>query len=410
MKKPILALACVLMLAATEARAEAAHWLATWGASPVTPTPPGGPPARSTPSFNNQTVRQIVRISAGGRRVRIRLSNAYGTAPLTIGAARIALAGGGPAVKAGSDHAITFNGKPSAVIPPGAPLLSDPVDLPTSALAQLAISLYLPGDTGPCTCHALGMQTAYVSDTGDFTAANFAPKGTVGARPFLAAVEVETTAPAKAIVTLGDSITDGVGSTLGANHRWPDLLAERLAARSPRQAWGVVNQGISGNRITDDGAGQNALARFDRDVLATPGAAYVVVFEGVNDLGLSYGRGLPPGAAPPRGKVTADDLIAGYRQLIDRAHGQGLKMIGATIAPYEGASYWSPEGEAVRQAVNSWIRTGKAFDGVLDFDAAVRDPAHPSQMKDGLHAGDHLHGSDAGYRAMVGVIDLNLFR
>ncbi|MEO6379747.1 MAG: SGNH/GDSL hydrolase family protein [Caulobacteraceae bacterium] len=410
MKKRLLALSCVMMLAAAEARAETAKWVAAWGASPVTPSPAGGPPGRSTPSFNNQTIRQVVRISAGGRKVRIRLTNLYGAAPLKIGAAHIAMAGEGPAIKAGTDKALTFNGKRDATIAPGAPLLSDPVDLPTKALDQLAISLYVPGDTGPCTCHALAMQTGYVSDAGDFTGANFTPKSTTNARPFLASVEIETTAPAKAVIAFGDSITDGVGSTAGANRRWPDLLAERLIKRSPNQAWGMVNQGISGNRITDDGAGQNAQARFDRDVLATPGAAYVVVFEGVNDIGLSYGRGLPPGAAAPRAKVTADDLIAGYRQLIARAHAQGIKIFGATITPYEGASYWAPEGEAVRQAVNTWIRTGKAFDGVIDFDAAVRDPAKPSQMKDGFHAGDHLHGSDAGYKVMANSIDLNLFR
>src|SRR4051812_24937460 len=206
MKTRILALACALLLTAAEARAETAKWVAAWGASPVTPSPAGGPPGRSTPSFNNQTIRQVVRISAGGRRVRIRLTNVYGTAPLKIGAAHIAMAGDGPAIEEGTDKTLTFNGKPDAVIAPGAPLLSDPVDLPTKALAQLAISLYLPGDTGPCTCHALAVQTGYVSDTGDFTGANFNPKSTTSARPFLASVEIETTAPAKAVIAFGDSI------------------------------------------------------------------------------------------------------------------------------------------------------------------------------------------------------------
>jgi len=404
-----LGLALALAFAATQADAATAQWVGTWGAAPVTPAAPGGPPQFATPSFSNQTIRQVVRTSAGGKRLRVRLTNLYGAGPLAIGAAQIALAGEGGQIKPGSDKPLTFAGKTTANIPAGAPLLSDPVDLPTSALTSLAITLYLPGETGPCTCHGVAMQTGYVGP-GDLTsAASFPTTTVIRTRPFLAGVEVETAAPAKVIVTYGDSITDGVGSTNDANRRWPDLLAERLNARSPRQAWGVVNMGISGNRVLADGAGQNALARFDRDVLATPGAAYVVVFEGVNDLGVAYGRALPPGAVAGA-KVTADDLIAGYRQLIDRGRAKGLKVIGATIAPYEGASYWTPEGEAVRQAVNAWIRTGKGFDGVIDFDAAVRDPAKPSQMKDGMHAGDHLHGSDAGYKAMAEAIDLSLFR
>jgi len=226
---------------------------------------------------------------------------------------------------------------------------------------------------------------------------------------------VETEAAGKSIVVLGDSISDGVGSTPNANHRWPDLLADRLKARGGRGAWGVVNMGISGNRVLNDGAGQSALARFDRDVLSVPGAAYVIIFEGVNDLGISYGHMSGPLAErfkslAPAHQATAEAMIAGYRQLIDRAHEKGLKVLGATITPYEGAAYYSPEGEAVRQAINRWIREGHAFDGVLDFDAAIRDPQTPSQIKEGLHAGDHLHGSDAGYQVLAHSIDLTLFK
>lgn len=402
-----LGLAFALAMAATGA--QAADWVTTWGAAPVTPTPAGGPPNRATPSFDNQTIRQVVRVSTGGQRVRVRFSNAYGAQPLAIGAARIAVAEGQGA-KAGTDKVLTFGGKPNVLIAAGAPMLSDPVDLAVEDLATLAITLYVPGQTGPCSCHALAMQTGYVA-AGDQTAAAQFPETTkLLNRAFIAGVEVERARPGKAVVAFGDSITDGVGSTLDANRRWPDLLAERLVKRNPRQGFGVVNMGISGNRVTDDGAGQSALARFDRDVLSVPGAAYVIIFEGVNDLGISYGNALPPGAAPPRLKVTGDDLIAGYRQLIDRAHARGIKVFGATIAPYEGASYWHANGEAARQQVNTWIRESKSFDGVLDFDAAVRDPAKPSQMKDGFHSGDHLHGSDAGYKAMVDAINLDLFR
>jgi lysophospholipase L1-like esterase len=402
-----LGLACALALMATHA--QAADWVATWGAAPVTPTPAGGPPGRTTPSFDNQTIRQVVRISTGGQRVRIRLSNAYGAQPLTIGAARIAVAEGQGA-KAGTDLALTFNGKKDVLIAAGAPMLSDPVDLKVEDFATLAITLYLPGQTGPCTCHALAMQTGYVAPGDQTGAAQFPAETKLLNRAFLAGVEVERARHGTAVVAFGDSITDGLGSTADANRRWPDLLAERLAKRYPRRGLGMVNMGISGNRVTDDGAGQSALARFDRDVLSVPGAAYVIVFEGVNDLGISYGNALPPGAAPPRLKVTGDDIIAGYRQLIDRAHARGIKVFGATIAPYEGASYWAANGEAARQQVNAWIRESKAFDGVIDFDAAVRDPDKPTQMKDGFHSGDHLHGSDAGYQAMADSINLDLFR
>jgi len=213
-------------------------------------------------------------------------------------------------------------------------------------------------------------------------------------------------------VTLGDSITDGVGSTSAANHRWPDILAERLAARRGA-SFGVVNQGISGNRVLADGAGESALARLDRDVLAVAGATHVIVFEGINDIGIGFGSfGGPPGAAaamPRSVPVTAETLIGGYRQIIARAHARGLAVYGATIAPYEGAAYYSPEGERVRQRVNAWIRESGEFDAVLDFDAVLRDSHEPGRMADGLHSGDFLHGSDAGYEAMAQSIDLALF-
>jgi lysophospholipase L1-like esterase len=257
------------------------------------------------------------------------------------------------------------------------------------------------------------MQAAFVSAAGDFTAGAFTPAETVQARAFLSGVEVLTNA-AGVVVTLGDSITDGVGSTAGANRRWPDLLAERLAARRRGGRIGVVNHGISGNRVLNDGAGASALARFDRDVLSVPGATHVIVFEGVNDLGFAFGSFEGPLAAmrslfPAGMPATLETMIAGYRQLIARARAAGLEIYGATIAPYEGAAYFSAEGEAVRQAVNSWIRDSGEFDAVLDFDAVLRDPAQPARMKDGLHSGDFLHGSDAGYRAVADSIDLGLF-
>ncbi len=413
---------CLLVSLAWTLPSAAAEWVATWGAAPLPPTPAGGPfPA--TPSFSNQTIRQVVRIGVGGERVRIRFTNEYGAKPLTIGAARVALADASGAAQAGTDKEILFAGKPSALVPAGAPLLSDPIALPVKGLSSLSISVYLPEETGPCTCHDTAMQTGYVSDSGNFTKEAFKPGQTIQRRAFLSGVEVESAAAAKVIVAFGDSITDGVGSTPDTNRRWPDRLLERLAARGGRPGWGMVNMGISGNRVLNDNAGQSALARFDRDVLAVPGVAYVIVFEGVNDLGTSFGAFEGPFAGfkgmVPAHKATAEALIAGYQQLIARAHSKGVKVFGATIAPYEGAFYYSAEGEAQRQAVNQWIRQsigqsigkrGAFFDGVLDFDAVLRDPAKPTQIKDGLHAGDHLHGSDAGYEAVAGSIDLSLFK
>ena len=388
------------------------QWVATWGAAPLPPSVAQGPfPA--TPGFANQTIRQTLRVSAGGSRIRIRFTNEYGNKPLTIGAAVVALSDEAGNIQAGTEHRVLFSGQPGVKVPAASPFVSDPIELPVKALSAITISAYFPEETGPCTCHQTGMQKMFVSDTGDFTDKAFTPKQTLQYRAFISGVEADAGRKARTVVVLGDSISDGIGSTVDANHRWPDLLANRLNAGSSGP-WGVVNMGISGNQVLNDGAGQSALARFDRDVLSVPGVHAVVIFEGVNDLGISYGARPPaggrPGFAAPAEKVTRESMIAGYRQLIARAHEKGLKVIGATITPYGGAGYYSSEGDAVREAINQWIRTGGEVDGVMDFDAAIRDPAKPTQIKDGFHAGDHLHGSDAGYVAMATGIDLKLFR
>ena len=412
--RKLLGLACICLLVLPMSTiGHAAEWVQTWGAAPLPPSAAMGPfPA--TPEFANQTIRQTIRVSVGGPRVRLRLSNEYGTKPLTIGAVRVALADEKGNVRSGTSRQVLFSGKPTASVPPGSPYLSDPIDLPVSALSSLSISIYVPDDTGPCTCHATGLQTAFVSDAGDFTDKAFTPARTMEFRAFLSGIEVETAGAGRALVVVGDSISDGAGSTLDANQRWPDHLANRLNAKGA-PGWGVVNMGISGNRVLGDGAGESALARFDRDVLSTAGVKMVILFEGVNDLGISYGRfegemaevvkSLASGS-----KATAESMIAGYRQLIARARARGLKVLAATILPYGGAMYYSEEGEAVRQAINTWIRTGGEVDGVLDFDAVVRDPAKPNQIKDGFHSGDYLHGSDAGYAAMAASVDLSLFK
>jgi lysophospholipase L1-like esterase len=402
--------ACAIALTAAPASAES--WARSWAASPQAPTPAGGP-FPGSPTFHDQTVRQIVRLSGGGAKVRIRFTNEYGTTPVQVGGAHVALAGDGSAIRPGTDHVLTFGGNTTATIAPGAPLLSDPVEMKAAPLSRLAISLYLPGQVDSCTCHGTAMQAGYVVP-GDATgAASLTDAKPMTNRAMISGVDVLSQRPAKTIVAFGDSITDGVGSTPGADRRWPDQFADRLV-KAGGAAVDVANEGISGNRVLGDGAGVSALARFDRDVLATPGLAYVIVFEGINDIGIGYApKGGPmsrfrlPNAGPP---PTADDLIAAYRQLIARAHEKGVRIYGATITPYEGAVYASPEGEKVREAVNHWIRTGHGFDGVLDFDKATRDPAHPTRFRDGYHAGDHLHGSDKGYTAIAKSIDLKLFR
>ncbi len=373
-------------------------WVATWGASPVAPLPAN----TTNPGFTGQTVRMVVHTSVGGSDVRVRLSNAFGSDSLSIGAAHIALRGKDAGTAPGTDRVLTFGGSGSTIIPPGALVVSDSVKLNVPALSDLTVSLFLSGPTGQATWHPAAHATTYVSPPGDFTLDPQMPVDhTVTSWFYLTDVEVTASKDTMAIVTLGDSITDGTASTTDANHRWPNYLAERLAARHLKIA--VVDQGIGGNRVLHDIAGPNALARFDRDVLAQAGARYVTVLLGINDIGRSA-TGQPPQP------VSADEIIAGHQQMIIRAHQLGLKILGCTLTPFEGAAYFSPEGEAKREAVNKFVRTGGAYDGVIDFDAAVRDPSHPTRFLPTYDSGDHLHPNDAGYQAMGNAIDLSLFR
>jgi lysophospholipase L1-like esterase len=376
-------------------------WVGTWGASPQWPVNALG----SAPSFTNQTVREIVQISVGGGRFRVRLTNEFGTQPLLIGAAHIAISAGGAAIESGTDRVLTFGGQPSILVPPGAPALSDPVDLPAAHLAHLAISIYLPQTTGPATWHLDGNQTAYIV-LGDATSASDLGAGatTSIARFFLSSIEAASSDCKSVVVTLGDSITDGTGSTIDTNQRWPDFLAERLITPSGLTDTGVVNEGIAGNRILHTDVGPNALSRFDRDVLATPGVRFVTVLLGINDIGL--------GGSIPTEAVTADDIIGGYRQLIARAHSHSILIYGATLTPFDnfGSPYFSAANEAERQQVNAWIRASGEFDAVIDFDEVVRDPNNPSKLLPAFDSGDHLHPNNAGYRAMANSIDRELFK
>jgi len=385
------------------------EWIGTWTASPQ---PVWGPDFFAPLSFPrnlwNQTIRQVARASIGGNQVRVVLSNEYGDQPLVIGSATVGLSGGGAAVKDGSNKPVTFGGKPSITIPPGAPAVSDPVDLKVAPLESLAISLYLPKVAPATTMHWDGRQTAYIV-AGDKTAdADIKPDTTSLSRLFLNGILVNAPDDARAIVTFGDSITDGDGSTADANHRWPDLLAERL-----KEAGGapvaVLNEGISGARVLSDRMGVNALARFDEDVLSHPHVDTVILMMGINDIGWP-GSPLDSGPAP-----SAEDVIDGYKQLIARAHDHDIRIIGATLTPFAVAfkgtpleGYYSDEKEAKRVAINDWIRNSKAFDGVIDFDAVVRDSANPKQIQKAFDKGDNLHPNDAGYKAMADSIDLKL--
>jgi lysophospholipase L1-like esterase len=356
-------------------------------------------------NFNNQTLRQIVRTSVGGDRIRVILSNVFGTAPLAIGGASVAVREKEAAIVPKSDRMLAFGGSPSTVVPAGAVVFSDPVNLTVSPQTDLAIDLYLPGDTAstpsPVATHIGALQTNFVSATGNHVAAPDLPvMTTTQAWFFLARVEVMTTERTGTIVTFGDSITDGTRSTANANKRWPDYLARRLMKDGNGAKWGVLNAGIAGNRVLSDGAGVSALARFDRDALLQTGVTHVIVLEGINDIGFARSNPSPSVA----------DLIAGHRQLIERAHARGLRIYGATLLPFEGAAYWTAEGEAKRQALNEWIRTSKAYDGVIDFDAAVRDPRQPTILLSMYDSGDRLHPSDAGYEAMANMVDLDLFK
>jgi lysophospholipase L1-like esterase len=377
------------------------------GAAPA-PAPPaaagGGRGGFQPPTtLANQTIRQIVRTSIGGKRVRIVLSNAFGTAPIDIGAGHVALRDKDANIVAASAKPLTVAGASTFSVLAGATVVSDPVDLAVAPVSDLVVDLFVPGDLGvnpsPVTTHNGASQTNFVSEAGNHSGAATLPvSARSGAWFLLARVEVAAPNGTGAVVAFGDSITDGARSTADTNNRWPDQLARRLALRKGAGV-AVLNAGISGNRVLGDGAGVSALARFDRDVLMQTGVTHVVVMEGINDIGIARANPSP----------SAADLIAGHKQLIERAHARGLKIYGATLTPYEGAAYFSPEGEAKRQALNQWIRMGGAYDGVIDFDMVTRDPAAPTKFLPAYDSGDHLHPGDAGYKAMGDAVDLALF-
>lgn len=404
----LLALALGMPGAPALAQKADAPWAATWGAAPAAAAPD------QTENLDGQTVRLIVRASAGGRQVRIRLSNEFGGEPLRIGAARVALRAAGASFLPGSERAVTFDGEPGVTIPAGEPVYSDPVALDVRALAELAVSLYFPGEVKASTVHRNAFQTSYLSFPGNFVGiSNFPTARSITAWPFLTEVDVRPAGNRQTLVAFGDSITEGANTTPDANRRWPDLLAQRMhgaAAPAGVARLGVVNRGIGGNRLLRDGAsapfGKAGLARFERDALGTAGVGHVIVFLGINDIG-HPGNSSPSSEAP-----SAQDVIDGYRQLVARARAKGVRVYGGTLTPFEGTTlpgYYSADKEAVRQAVNQWIRAGGEFDGVIDFDQALRDPAHPGRLLAAYDSGDHLHPNDAGMQALANAVPLELF-
>jgi lysophospholipase L1-like esterase len=410
------------------AKPDGQRWIGTW-ATAAQPSPPG-----RVQAFRNQTLRLIVHMSIGGPKVRIKISNTFGDGPLLIGGAHIARRTTAADIDTASDRALTFGGQLSTTIPAGSTAVSDPADLNVPALSDLAVSLFLPQTTQATTSHILALQTSYVSPaTGDATAAGkFPVANTITSWPFLTGVDVAASARGAAIVAFGSSTTDGDGSTKDANHRWPDVLAERLQKAGGRAAeLGVLNLGIIGNRLLSDnhsprqaggpfgavlerfgGAlGPSGLARFERDVLDQAGVKYVILVLGINDI-------LFPGSFIPISEsVSAQSLISGNHELIARAHKKGIRVIETTIPPFEDATFnsptikfYTPEHEAVRQEVNAWIRSSREFDGVIDFDEVLRDPSHPARLLPAYDSGDHLHANDAGYIASGNTIPLALFR
>jgi lysophospholipase L1-like esterase len=396
------------------------RWIGTWATAAQQPLP--GTPQ----SFQNQTLRLIVHTSAGGKRVRIKISNTYGEHPLPIGGAHIARRTVEADIDPASDRVLKFHGEASTKVPARSMVVSDPVDLAVPALSDLAISLFFPEATQATTYHIVAKQTSYIStETGDSTAdAKFPAAKKIRSWPFLTGVDVEVSHGGAAIVALGSSLTDGDGSTTDTNRRWPDMLAERLQKEGGRYAEvGVLNEGIIGNRLLEDSPaqqlaqygpalGEAGLARFERDVLAQAGVKYVFVGLGINDIAF------PGSLTPPAETVSAESIISGYRHLIARAHKKGMLVIGTTNPPFEDSflntagskvTFYTPDKESVRQKVNAWILGSKEFDAAVDFDAVVRDPNHPTRILPAYDSGDHLHPNDAGYTATANAIPLAIF-
>jgi len=431
MRSHVLFFCAALSLARAQAPAPGEHWVATWATAqqlyraggggrgapvapaaplPQTPPPPVQGPQRRFPvppplqNLNNQTIRMMARTSIGGRTVRVRLSSALGSPEVELGAAHIAIRARDSAIVPGTDRPLTFGGNRAATIYAGETLLSDPVKLDLPPLTEVAVSLYLPGETGVPTSHTFALHTTYISKEGDFTGQPEIadPATTRESYYWLAGIDVLAPAGAGALVTFGDSITDGDQSTHETDGMWPAVLAARLQSNKATSHVAVVNAGISGNRVL--GNNGSGLARLYHDALSQPGIRWMTILEGINDI--TGGSRDLPGAK----KITAEALIAAYRQMIDAAHMYGVKVIGCTLTPYAGSNVYTAYGEQVRETVNQWIRTGGAFDAVVDFEAATRDPKDPRRYRAEADSPDMLHPANPGYKLMGDAVDLKIFR
>ncbi len=398
---------CAAARSQSQPATTASIWVASWGASQQIPEPQN---ALSADDLTDATVRQVLHLSIGGPAVRVHLSNAFGTEALHIATVHIArpVSPASPAIDPASDRPLTFAGSTEAVIPPGAELISDPVDLAVPPLADLAVTFHLQSPPVRETGHPGSRATSYYVHGDQVSAATLVEPKHVDHWYQVSEVDVQAPPGSATVVVLGDSITDGHGATTNGNDRWTDVLAGRLQSSPATRNIGVSNQGIGGNHLLTDGLGPNALARFDRDVLAPTGVRWVIVFEGVNDLG---GLARDGEVSATQHAALVERVLAAYQQIMVRAHAHGLHVFGATITPYVGSSYYHPGplNEADRQAVNRWIRASGNFDAVIDFDGVVRDPQHPDRLLPAYDCGDHLHPSPAGYKAMGDEISLSLF-
>jgi lysophospholipase L1-like esterase len=403
--KSLVAFALILAAATASAQVAMQTWTGSWAASQQLPEPQN---SLAPDDLRDATLRQIVHLSVGGSAIRIHLSNAFGTQPLHLASVHVArpVSAASAKIDPASDRAVTFSGSPDVIIPAGAEYLSDPLAFPVLPLSDLVVSIHLDDAPASQTGHPGSRATSYLAHGDAVAAADL-----VDAKKFdhwyqLAGVDVA--GGFGTVVALGDSITDGHGATTNGNDRWTDVLAQRLQANDATRGIGVLNQGIGGNHLLTDGLGPNVLARFDRDVLAQTGVRWVIVLEGVNDLG-----GLTRLSDPPQEAHTAfvRRLLASYEQIIVRAHDAHLRVIGATILPYTDSDYYHPpaSNEADRQTINAWIRAAGHFDAVVDFDKALADPARPNHLNPAYDSGDHLHPSAAGYRAMGELVPLALF-
>jgi lysophospholipase L1-like esterase len=381
------------------AERDGTHWVGTWTAAPA--------PAEGV-AFSNHTLRMVPRVSIGGSTLRVRISTACGARPLPIGAAWVGLRRAGPVLVPGSNRRLTFGGDNGATVAAGALVVSDPVELTFAPLSDLAVSLHLPGDV-PATFAITGRyarQTNYISPPGEFAADEVMPVGRLTDDwYFVCGIDVVASPHTGAVVAIGDSLTDANISTHDGHHSWPSQLARRLVARPHGRPMAVMNQGLGGNRILRDIRGDSGLRRFDRDVVAQSGVTHAVIMLGTNDLRNRPGK--------PEEEATAPQMIAGLKQFAVRGQACGIKVIGSTLTPFENETFlpgaWNPRREAVRQAVNAWLRQTEIFDAIVDFDRALRDPDHPTRMLPAFDCGDHLHPSDLGYRTMGDAIDLSLF-